>query len=47
MKEFQLPPGPKVGKIKQVLKNAILNGEVENEYEKLYEYLNKIKKDIL
>ena len=47
MKEFQLPPGPKVGKIKQLLKNAILNGEVENEYEKLYEYLNKIKKDIL
>lgn len=47
MKEFKLPPGPKVGKIKQLLKNAILNGEVENEYEKLYEYLNKIKKDIL
>ena len=47
MKEFQLPPGPKVGKIKQLLKNAILNGKVENEYEKLYEYLNKIKKDIL
>ena len=47
MKEFKLPPGPKVGKIKQLLKNAILNGEEENEYEKLYEYLNKIKKDIL
>lgn len=47
MKEFKLHPGPKVGKIKQLLKNAILNGEVENEYEKLYEYLNKIKKDIL
>ena len=47
MKEFKLSPGPKVGKIKQLLKNAILNGEVENDYEKLYEYLNKIKKDIL
>lgn len=47
MKEFKLPPGPKVGKIKQFLKNVILNGEVENDYEKLHDYLMKKIKDIL
>lgn len=42
MKEFNLQPGPEIGKIKKELKNAILNGEVENNYDALHDLLLKI-----
>ena len=42
MKEFNLSPGPIIGTIKKRLKNAILNGEVENKYNELHDFLLKI-----
>lgn len=44
MKKFNLPPGPKVGQIKTLLKTAIINGEVKNTYEDLLYYLDNILK---
>ena len=43
MKECGLPPGKTVGKIKQAIENAILDGEIENDYNAAYEYFLKKK----
>lgn len=51
MKELGLKSGPVVGLIKNKLKEAILNGEIENEYDELHKYMfdllskNEIKID--
>ena len=45
MKECGLPPGKTVGKIKQAIENAILDGEIENDYNAAYEYFLKKKED--
>ncbi|MFB6182194.1 MAG: CCA tRNA nucleotidyltransferase [Candidatus Magasanikbacteria bacterium] len=42
-----LKPGPTVGKIKEDIENAILNGEIVNEYEPAKEYLQNIKSKYL
>ena len=39
MNELNLKPGPVVGIIKNKLKEVILSGEVENEYDKLHKYM--------
>ena len=39
MQELKLSPGPMVGEIKKKLKEAIINGEVENDYEQLHELM--------
>lgn len=45
MKECGLKPGPTVGKIKTALEEAILEGEIPNEYEETKELFLKIKDD--
>lgn len=47
MKHLNIPPGRLVGKIKQAIVDAILDGEIPNEYSACYDYFNKIKDDFL
>jgi hypothetical protein len=44
MKELNLPPGPTVGMIKKQLKEAILNGSVNNTLQELHDYMIAIIK---
>ena len=43
MKEMKLKPGPEVGKIKKQIEEAILEGDIENNFEAAYDYFLKIK----
>ena len=45
MKELNITPGPVIGMIKNKLKEAILNGDIENKYEPLHELMMKILKE--
>ena len=47
MKICGLKPGPKVGLLKKMIENAILNGDIANEYNEAFEYLIKIKVEVL
>jgi len=47
MRVLGLEPGPMVGKIKKAIEEAILNGDIPNEHDAAYEYLLKIKDEIL
>ncbi|OGH89855.1 MAG: hypothetical protein A2507_00955 [Candidatus Magasanikbacteria bacterium RIFOXYD12_FULL_33_17] len=47
MELCNLKPGPTVGKIKKALEDAILDGEVENDYEKVKEYFFTIKDEFM
>jgi putative nucleotidyltransferase with HDIG domain len=47
MRHLNIPPGRLVGKIKQVIVDAILDGEISNEYSACYDYFMKIKDDFL
>ena len=46
MDELKIKPGPIIGMIKNKLKEAILNGDVENKYEPLHELMMKIIEDM-
>jgi len=43
MKICNIPPSKKVGEIKSAIEDAILDGEIANNYEEAYDYLLKIK----
>ena len=47
MKICNIPPSRTVGKIKKAIEEAILDGKIGNNYEEAYQYLLKIKDDIL
>ena len=47
MELCNLKPGPTVGRIKKALEDAILDGEVENDYEKVKEYFFTIKDEFM
>ena len=43
MEVFDVKPGPVVGKVKDRIKDAILDGEIQNSRDEAYEYLLKLK----
>jgi len=47
MKALNLQPGPLVGQIKQAIVDAILDGKIKNESQECFEYMMKIKNEIL
>ncbi len=47
MQLFGIPPGRKVGQLKKLIEEAILDGLIPNEYQAAYEYLMKHKDEIL
>ncbi len=46
MNHFNLQPGRQVGVIKDAIREAILDGKVENNYEKAFEYMVKMGEEI-
>jgi putative nucleotidyltransferase with HDIG domain len=44
---FSLKPGREVGKIKKAIEEAILDGEIANEYDAAYEFMIKNKDEII
>lgn len=47
MRLFGIPPGKKVGQLKKLIENAILDGVIPNEYQAAYDYLMRHKDEIL
>ena len=47
MNFFALKPGPKIGKIKRVIENAILDGMIQNEHDEAFEFLIKNRDELL
>ena len=45
MKMFNLSPGKEVGKIKTSIEDAIINGEIKNDYSSAISFLTKIKQE--
>ncbi|HET7117384.1 MAG TPA: HD domain-containing protein [Hanamia sp.] len=46
MKEFGLPPSRIVGEIKNAVREAILDGEIANNYDDAFEYMVKVARDL-
>lgn len=42
MKALNLPPGPEVGKIKKQIEEAILEGEIANDYDAAYSFMLRV-----
>jgi tRNA nucleotidyltransferase/poly(A) polymerase len=47
MQVCNIKPSKKVGEIKRAIEDAILDGKIDNNYEKAYDYLLKIKDNFL
>jgi len=46
MKEFSLPPSRAVGEIKNAVREAILDGEIPNQFDAAFQYMIKVAKDL-
>jgi putative nucleotidyltransferase with HDIG domain len=46
MKEFSLPPSRVVGEIKNAVREAILDGEIPNQFDAAFSYMIKVAKDL-
>ena len=46
MKAFNIPAGKQVGIIKNAIREAILDGEIRNDFEEGYQYMLKKGKEI-
>ena len=47
MEVFKLKPGREVGLIKKAIEEAILDGEIKNEYDAAYAFMIKNKDEII
>lgn len=47
MKEFNLRPSREVGKIKDAVREAILDGVIPNQFEAAYEFMKKTGREVL
>lgn len=46
MKEFGLPPSRMVGEIKNAVREAILEGEIPNDFNAAFDYMKKVAQDM-
>jgi poly(A) polymerase len=46
MQTFELRPGKEVGIIKNAIREAILEGEIRNDYEEAFAFMLKVGKDL-
>ena len=47
MEVLNLTPGPSVGKIKNAIEEAILNGDIPNEHDAAFDYMMRVKNELL
>jgi putative nucleotidyltransferase with HDIG domain len=47
MQKFNLAPGPIIGKIKKIIRDAILDGSIPNEHSSAWKFLNEKKEELL